>query len=443
MSETDKPKILVIDDEADIRHLLTMTLLQMGMDVASAKDVAEAKLILNQEAFSFCLTDLKLPDGNGLDIVKYVKQHYPTMPIAVVTAFGSTDNAVEAMKLGAFDFLAKPIDLSHLRQLLKHAFKFNPKEEVEQHQTLHYLVGDSDTIQNLRKQIKKIRGSQAPVVIEGAKGTEKERLAHIIHSQSSRSESSETYFDCSTLEPDITESKLFSHIEGQNNILTSSNHGTLIISNIHLLNSNSQKKLLQILEEKKLYLESSAEDIAIDVRIIVCTDLPLQTFVQSGQLREDLFFRLNVIDLKIPSISQRPQDLNLLIDSYLAEFGENKTLTNKAKLKLGLYSFPFNYRELENTLEKASALADDENIDEHDILIAESEQLIVNENTTKNTTPLSDRGEQPLDEYIEQIERIEIEKALDKTRWNRTEAAKLLGVSFRTIRYKMKKLGIE
>lgn len=444
----NKPKVLVIDDEADIRHLLTMTLIQMGLDVSSSKDLTDAKQQLSEEKFHFCLTDLKLPDGNGLDFVKFVRKSYPHMPIAVITAFGSTDNAIEAMKLGAFDFLAKPIDLSHLRQLLKHAFKYVDGKQTEPQAPFTFLAGRSEEINKLREKMVKIRGSQAPIVIEGEKGTEKERLAQILHEQSSRSDHAEVFIDCSSQTPEALEQLLLARSENQESLLYQANNSTLIISNIHTLSIITQKKFLHAIEQKKFPVESEHGEEPFDIRIIVCTEKPLIEYVHTHQLRDDLYFRLNVIQLRIPSITQRLVDLDVLIDSYLEELDDTKQLSDKARKLLHQYQFPFNYRELENILEKACALSESHIIEEADLLIAKSEDS----GTTKiesESTPshLNQNGyvrsSLPLDQFIEKVEKAEIEKALNETRWNRTEAAKLLGISFRTIRYKMKKLGIE
>ncbi|MHC9510316.1 sigma-54-dependent transcriptional regulator [Kangiella sp. M94] len=439
----NKPKVLIIDDEADIRHLLTMTLIQMGLDVSSSKDLTDAKKQLTEEPFHFCLTDLKLPDGNGLDFVKFVRKQYPHMPIAVITAFGSTDNAIEAMKLGAFDFLAKPIDLAHLRQLLKHAFKYVNGKQTEPQAPFTFLAGSSEAITKLREKMVKIRGSQAPIIIQGERGTEKERLAQILHEQSSRSDQTEVFLDCSSQSQEALEQLFFHKHEQQECLLYQANNSTLILSNIHMLSIITQKKLLHAIEQKKLPIESEHSDEPLDLRLIVCTEKALIDYVHTHQLRDDLYFRLNVIQIKVPSITQRLSDLDMLIDSYLDELSEGKKISTKARKILHNYEFPFNYRELENILEKACALSETDTIDVPDLLLAQSEELEPEKMRQNNTVTGLNRGDLPLDQFIEKIEKAEIEKALNETRWNRTEAAKLLGITFRTIRYKMKKLGIE
>ena len=442
MSES-KPRVLIIDDEADIRHLLTMTLIQMGLDVSSSKDLTDAKKQLTEEKFHFCLTDLKLPDGNGLDFVKYVRKQYPDMPVAVITAFGSTDNAIEAMKLGAFDFLAKPIDLAHLRQLLKHAFKYVNRDTKDSPPPYTFLAGKSSEINLLRQQMIKIRSSQAPVILEGEKGTEKEILAQIIHEQSSRSDKDAVFLDCSSQTAEDLEYWLFHKNEQTDCLIYQANNSTLILSNTHKLSIITQKKLLHAIENKKFPVESERTDEPLDIRIMVCTEKPLIEYVNSHKLREDLYFRLNVISVHIPSLKERIEDMDTLIDCYLDEIDSEKQLSSSARKALHQYDFPFNYRELENILEKACALSESPVIEESDLLLAQNDSLKTHSLNHDHSANGFNRGDLPLDQFVEKIEKAEIEKALNETRWNRTEAAKLLGISFRTIRYKMKKLGIE
>lgn len=433
-------KVLLIDDEADIRHLLTMTLIQMKLDVVSCKDLTEAKEVLREQAFDFCLTDLKLPDGNGLDMVSYCRANYPNMPIAVITAYSTTEKAIEAMKLGAFDFLSKPIDLNHLRQLLKHAFKFNQNEQSYQKDTIYkVLTGNDQHVSELRQKIGKVKSSQAPVVITGQAGTEKEALAQIIHKQSSRSESPIVFLDFEAYHQDNHEDVLFLNNEEQSSYLSKANHGTLVLNNIQMLSNPLQKRLLQAIEEKQFLVEKLSEPSHLDIRVIVCSEHPLNNYVEHGLLREDLYFRLNVVTLEIPNLFDRQDDFDLIVNSYLEEFAPDKTITQEAMEKLRQHKFPYNYRELENVLSKAATLADGDTIESNDLIIVKPGI------PTKKIAPVpnNERGDMALDEYLEGIEKKEIEKALEKTRWNRTEAAKLLKISFRTIRYKMKKLNIE
>lgn len=439
MSES-KPKVLLIDDEADIRHLLTMTLVQMKLDVVSCKDLTEAKQALRQERFDFCLTDLRLPDGDGLDMVSHCRQNYPDMPIAVITAYSSTEKAIEAMKLGAFDFLSKPIDLNHLRQLLKHAFKFSESgKKLHKDAIYKVLTGNDEYASNLRQKIARVKGSQAPVVIDGEPGTEKEALAQIIHQQSSRSDQSFIVLDLEAHLKDKQEEILFTNTEQKKSYLLQAHQGTLVIDNLHLMSKPLQKRFLQCIEDKSFIEDSHFEPVPLDIRIIVCTDSPLSQFVQNDLLREDLYFRINVVNFSIPSLRERKDTLPSIANSYLEDFNCDKKLSERALNKLLAHDFAYNYRELENVLFKATTLANGEYIQEDDlILIKTSKPHTINDNQE-----LLGRGDTPLDEYLENIEKQEIEKALEKTRWNRTEAAKLLKISFRTIRYKMKKLGIQ
>ncbi len=439
MSEP-KPKVILIDDEADIRHLLTMTLIQMKLDVVSCKDLTEAKKVLESEPFDFCLTDLKLPDGDGLDMVAYCKKHYPDMPIAVITAYSSTEKAIEAMKLGAFDFLSKPIDLNHLRQLLKHAFKFNRNKDEPKNETIYKVLAGSDHhATELRTKLKKVKGSQAPVVITGQPGTEKEALARVIHKQSSRAESSLIFLDFEAHPPETQEQVVFNNTKADTSLLSQSDQGTLVISNLHLLSQPLQKRFLQLIEDKSFLHDNELEATQLDIRIIVCSEVRLSELVESGLLREDLYFRLNVINFDIPALSKREEDFEAIINSYLQDFNCDKKISPEALEKLRRHSFPYNYREMENVLFKATTLANEETITPDDIILIDTNFT----NKTNGTIDTNGRGSLPLEEYLEEIERKEIEKALEETRWNRTEAAKLLQISFRTIRYKMKKLGIQ
>lgn len=435
-----KPKVLLIDDEADIRHLLTMTLIQMKLDVASCKDLTEAKQALNEEPFDFCLTDLKLPDGDGLDMVSFCKKHYPDMPIAVITAYSSTEKAIEAMKLGAFDFLSKPIDLSHLRQLLKHAFKFNQNRQEPRKETVYKVLAGNDTYaEDLRHKLGKVKGSQAPVVIIGEPGTEKEALAKVIHQQSSRADNALVFLDFEAIPLDKQENAVFTNTESSESYLSQADQGTLVISNLHLLTFPLQKRLLQLIEEKSFIPDDHSEPTQLDLRIIVCSEVSLSELVEKGLLREDLYFRINVINFNIPALRQRNGAFPAIVDSYLEDFKINKSLSPEALKKLSEHSFPYNYREMENVLFKATTLASQNTIEADDIILIDANMSA----KVNHDIEVAGRGDKPLDQYLEEIEKQEIEKALDQTRWNRTEAAKLLKISFRTIRYKMKKLGIQ
>ncbi|GAA4365559.1 sigma-54 dependent transcriptional regulator [Kangiella marina] len=438
MSES-QPKVIIIDDEADIRHLLTMTLVQMKLDVVSCKNISEAKSAMEEQSFNFCLTDLKLPDGNGLDLVRYTKKHYPHMPIAVITAYSTTEKAIEAMKLGAFDFLSKPIDLNHLRQLLKHAFKFSAQQEEPKKEAIYKVFAGDDTYAtSLRKNIAKVKGSQAPVVIIGEPGTEKEGLAKVIHQQSSRANNALVFLDLEAHDASTLEKLLFHNDQSCQSFLSRADEGTLVISNLHLLTLPLQKRLLQSIEDKSYSLGDDAEPAMLDIRLIVCTETDLCKLVKQGQLREDLYFRINVINLTIPPLRERKNDLEAIANSYLEDFRSNKSLSPATLKKLLEHDFNFNYREMENALLKACTLSSGEKIEPEDLILMDTSP-----DESGDSLDELDRGNQPLDQFLEAIERREIEKALEYTRWNRTEAAKHLQISFRTIRYKMKKLGIQ
>ena len=440
------PKILIIDDEADIRHLLTMSIIQMGFDVASAKNKAEAISLLSTQKFDFCLTDLKLPDGNGLDIVRHCHEQLPEMPIAVITAFGNTNTAVEAMKLGAFDFLAKPIEITHLRQLLKQALTFTKNKPFKSMSIpkLSFLSGNCEELDKLNTTLEKLPGSNAPVIIEGDLGTEKKRLAKLIHAQSSRSEFKEIIIDVQDLinQAEIAETInspiLFSE-ENIQKVIKHSHQSSLIICNLHLLPSNEQTKLLQIIEEKNYWFDGDDSETILDIRFIICSHKPFAEYLQEQSINEELFYRINVINLFIPSIVDRKDDLLLMFNQCLHSYANDKEFSKAAQEKLLNHTFHYNYREMENIIEKAVTLSNTSIIEVDDLDINKENMI----SKIASANQQSKRGDLSLDKYIELIEVQEITKALESTRWNRTEAAKLLGISFRTMRYKMKKLSIE
>ncbi len=436
------PKVLIIDDEADIRHLLAMSLVQLNIEVDCAKDVAEGMRYLQKQSYNLCLTDMKLPDGNGLSIVEHCHKNLPQMPIVVITAFGNTDTAVKAMKLGAFDFVAKPIELVQLRHLIQNAFKYNAEETAaEKIYPIDFFNGSSTAISNFREQLSKINKSNAPVIINGASGTEKETVAQYIHDQSSRAEYEAVHLDCSTQQQEEIDQLLFKTSDPDKNLLIKAHQSSLIINNVHLLSKASQKRLLQVLETKSLKINDDKEQI-IDIRVLACSSENLDKYVASLELREDLFFRLDVLRLSIPSISQRSEDFSDLLNYCLSSLSIDKTLTSNASAKLEKYDFPYNYRELRKILIKANHQSVTEEISHDDLDFSYASNIqAASQNQAESF--ISSRGDLSLDEYVTEIERHEIRAALNQTRWNRTEAAKLLGISFRTIRYKIKKLEIE
>ena len=451
-------KVLVIDDEEDLRNLLSLTLSRMGLDAVAVETIGEAKQELEESAFDLCLTDMRLPDGNGMELVEFVQQEYPQMPIAVITAYGSVELAVDALKLGAFDFLSKPIELPRLRALVTQALEV-PTETLDntanvEQQTL--LLGDSQVMQKIRQQISKVARSQAPMFISGESGTGKELAARSIHQQGSRATKPFVPVNCGAIPGELMESEFFGHIKGsftgaiddKPGLFQAADGGTLFLDEVADLPLSMQVKLLRAIQEKRIRPVGSDAETDIDVRLISATHKDLQKAVNEGEFRSDLFYRLNVIDLHMPSLRDRPEDIALLAEHILERLNHESgfdevSLSPKALQALQQYSFAGNVRELENILERASTLCENSQIQEEDLKFnGATAGTDASDAGVSHTTPPSEEI-QSLDNYLQEIERDILVDALEKTRWNKTEAAKRLGISFRSIRYRLKKLGLE
>ncbi len=441
---TVSTQVLIIDDEPDICQLLSMTLSKMGLHNHTAQDVQAAKLLISQHKFALCLTDLRLPDGSGLDILTHLQATSPQTPVILITAHGNMETAILAMKQGAFDFINKPIDLAMLRNLVSDALNIttepSPKPELE-------LIGKSECVQKLKGQIEKIARSQAPVYISGPSGSGKELVAKLIHQSSPRRDKPFIPINCGAIPAELMESEFFGHKKGsftgahQDKIgfFQAANHGTLFLDEIADLPQNIQVKLLRGIQEKSFRPVGATTEIQANIRFLCATHKDLAQKVQSGEFREDLFYRLNVIELKVPSLNDRLTDIPLLITHFFKKtFGtKNKPpkISEQALMLLKNYAFPGNIRELENILERALTLCENNHITEQDLQLPK----VVGGNIGHNTTASFDI---PLDDHLNNIEKQAIETALDKTRGNKTKAAKLLGMSFRTLRYRLKKLGL-
>lgn len=441
-----KPACLVIDDETDIRELLVLTIERMGIAAYSAANVDDAKFMLTQRQYALCLTDMRLPDGNGLDLVKHINTLYPGLPVAVITAYGSADNAVSALKAGAFDYLSKPISLNQLRPLVESALKL-PDPLTPNFNNLS-MIGESTAIQHVRTMIEKLARSQAPVYISGESGSGKELAARMIHLNSARHEAPFIAINCGAIPETLMESEFFGHKKGaftgahqdKNGLFHAANGGTLFLDEVADLPLAMQVKLLRAIQERKVRMVGDTHEESIDVRIISATHRNLSVMMEHGLFRQDLYYRLNVIELHMPSLKERADDIPLLAKMLLEK---QCRLTNmplpkmepEAMQLLERHAFPGNVRELENVLERALALCDGEKITADDLLL-EQEHIIA-----PTLAPLDESG-MPLPEYLESIEKSAIMKALEKTKHNKTEAAKLLGVSFRTLRYRLSKLGL-
>jgi len=440
-----KPTCLVIDDETDIRELLVLTLERMGVTTDSASDVDDAKFMLSQRRYSLCLTDMRLPDGNGLDLVKHITQNYPGLPVAVITAYGSADNAVSALKAGAFDYLCKPNSLNQLRPLVQSALNLPPPQALTTSNPV--MAGESAAMTQVRRLIEKLARSQAPVHISGEPGTGKELVARLIHSNSARQNGPFVSVKCASNEHQV-ECELFGVAASEHGnaredtpgLLQAANGGTLYIDEITDLPLSVQASLLRVIQDKRVHMVGSQQVINVDVRIISASHKNLVAMMEQGRFRQDLFYRLNVIGLKMPALRERREDIPLLTQALLERLcgRMNSTppiISEQAMKLLKEHNYPGNVRELENVLERALILSDGKSIDVEDLLL-EQDSIV------PTTSQFGFDPGLPLPEYLESIEKNAILSALARTRNNKTEAAKLLGVSFRTLRYRLSKLGL-
>ena len=441
-------RVLVVDDEADIRELLDLTLARMGLAADCAATVAEARAFLERESYSLCLTDMRLPDGEGLEIVRLIGAEYGATPVAVITAFGSADNAVAALKAGAFDYLAKPVALEQLRTLIKSALKLPQIGEEKSASSLGeamagQLIGVSPAICGVREMISKLARSQAPVYISGESGSGKELAARLIHTQSARQASPFVPVNCGAIPENLMESEFFGYRKGaftgadsdREGFFQAANGGTLFLDEVADLPLPMQVKLLRAIQEKKVRKVGATAEETVDVRIISATHRMLKSCVDAATFRQDLYYRLNVIELKMPTLRERPEDIPLLVDVLLARICSSKPprLTAEAVRALGHYAYPGNVRELENVLERATALCVDGSVTLDDLQLASH---------TMDSEEVGQQGE-TLDDHVNRVEKQLILDALAKTGFNRTAAARLLGVTFRSLRYRIERLGIE
>ena len=538
---------LIIDDEVDLCRLMQMTLKKMGIETKVAYDYATGVSHLQAYNFDFCLTDLKLPDGTGLDIVKFISKNYAKTPVAVITAHGSMDLAIEALKLGAFDFVNKPLELSRLRQLVENtlkvaenANKLNCKEVYDPFS--NRLIGQSNAIAQLKTTIQKLARSQAPVFLWGESGTGKEVVAKLIHDLSPRCSANFVPVNCGAIPSELMESEFFGHKKGsftgatadKEGLFQQANGGTLFLDEVADLPISMQVKLLRAIQEKKIRPIGSTQEIAVDVRLLSATHKNLAKLVETGEFRQDLYYRINVIEVKLPSLNERRDDILLLANHFIALIAEDwglsqpLTLSNEAAVQLTNHHFAGNVRELRNILERAITLADDNVIEAHHLnlplsaanvppeIIETPNQSVLStpsQSSTPKVEPLAepksaasspintsyssnlfasgykvkpniqltptptqsnhealthesltldapigsinapnlaqppaDEGQLPeegLEEYLMNQERKVILAALNHSGWNRTQAAKLLNTTFRSLRYRMKKLGID
>ena len=439
------PRVLIVDDEADIRELLDMTLARMGLECDCAASVAAARQLLEGKAYQLCLTDMRMPDGDGLELVRHIEAHHPTLPVAVITAHGNTENAVAALKSGAFDYLAKPVSLAQLRTLVKSALTV-PENRSASGQRTYELLGQSTPIVQVRELIAKVARSEAPVYISGESGSGKELAARLIHRESLRCDKPFIAVNCGAIPENLMESEFFGYRKGaftgaeseREGFFQAADGGTLFLDEVADLPLPMQVKLLRAIQEKHVRRVGATAEEPVNVRIICATHQNLRHLMDEGRFRQDLFFRINVIEIRMPALRECGEDVPEFVQRILERLASASgtpvpVITSRALNALQTYAFPGNVRELENILERALALQSKGIIDVDDL------QLQPQKVGAGETACI---GAKPLQEFLDDQERQVILDALQKTRFNRTAAARILGVTFRSLRYRMERLGL-
>lgn len=488
--EQNTHTVLIIDDEPDIRELLEITLLRMGISTSTAATKQQAISALEQQSFDLCLCDMKLPDGNGIEIVDFIQRSCPNLPVAVITAHGNMDTAIEVLKAGAFDFISKPLELDRLRSLIHSAFKLDnvtPAPNIQNDTS--GLTGHSSKINHLKEQIVKLGRSQAPVFINGESGTGKERVARLIHNHSPRANGPFIPVNCGAIPTELMESEFFGHIKGsftgasedKQGLFQAASGGTLFLDEVADLSTAMQVKLLRAIQEKAVKPVGATQEVPTDIRLLSATHKNLMNEVSEQRFRSDFYYRINVIELTVPPLRERKEDLDILTQSILDNLSEQTGLTvatidKSAMALLKKYEFPGNIRELENILERAYTLCSDNTITSSDLKL-NRDYIDPNSNTVaKNSNPirsaqdalgnqeipisppnLKTDGESQqvypllspqeafgdMETYLADIEKAILLAALEQERWNKTAAAKRLGISFRTMRYRLKKFELD
>ena len=455
----DTKQVLIVDDEPDIRELLELTLGRMDLETRAAANVEEARHLLEQFEFNLCLTDMRLPDGNGIDLVRYIQDRYPDMPVAVITAYGNMETAVAALKAGAFDFVSKPLDINDLRNIVRSALRVSvaPDQRESGPATdsgADKMLGGSRAMQQVRELISKLARGQAPVYISGESGTGKELAARMIHELGPRASGPFVPVNCGAIPEQLMESEFFGHKKGsftgatsdKEGLFQAANGGTLFLDEVGDLPLHMQVKLLRAIQERTVRPVGTQAEMRVDVRILSATHKNLHELVEQGSFRQDLYYRLNVIELTMPPLRERGEDVPELAQRVCERLAENNGLGQAPGLSasslaaLSTYSFPGNVRELENILERALMLCDGDEITPVDLQLPGGRL-----SAEASSQPAADGklASETLDDFLERIERAAIEDALEKTNQNKTAAAKLLGITFRALRYKLEKLGID
>jgi two-component system response regulator PilR (NtrC family) len=438
------PRVLIVDDEADILELLELTLVRMGLEVVRASGVKQAKERLDSESFDLCLTDMRMPDGEGLEVVRHIAERSLDVPVAVITAHGNLENAVAVLKAGAFDYLSKPVALDQLRTLVTSALRLPGQSEFKKGEE-SVLLGSSPAMAQVRELINRVARSQAPVHISGESGSGKELAARLIVEKSSRHGQPFIAVNCGAIPENLMESEFFGYRKGaftgaekdREGFFQAANQGTLLLDEVADLPMAMQVKLLRAIQERKVRRVGSTQEESVDVRILSATHHDLVACVQQGRFRQDLYYRLNVISLHMPSLREMREDVPQIANQVLERLRGSSTakFSAEALRELERYDFPGNVRELENIIERALALCFDNVIAPVDL------QLMPLQSAQGEVMP-GGVGKYPLADYLDRIERDAILEALHQTHFNRTAAAKILGVTFRALRYRMERLSI-
>ncbi len=456
-----KPLALIVDDEPDIRELLEITLSRMDIECVLADSVSQALQLLRSERIALCLTDMNLPDGSGIDLVQTIQKQWSHIPVAVITAYGSMETAVIALKAGAFDFVSKPVELNRLRDLVRNALQLaRPEKTAEPENDDPRLLGRSTPMLELKETIRKLARSQAPVYISGESGTGKEVVARLIHDWGPRAGKPFVPVNCGAIPSELMESEFFGHKKGsftgatedKQGLFQAAHEGTLFLDEVADLPLPMQVKLLRAIQEKTVRPIGHAKEIPVNVRILSATHKDLAAEVAAGRFRQDLFYRINVIQARIPPLRERGEDIIYLAETFLQRLSDDwgirqPGLSPTAKDALRGYRFPGNVRELQNTLERALTLCDGPYILPEHLQLQATAPDEPAADATAVTSPLPvyapGAGADSLEDYLMTVEKNLILKALDETRWNRTAAARKLGMTFRSLRYRLKKLGLD
>lgn len=455
------PRVLIVDDEPDLGELLSITLRRMNMQPLQAGCLADAKKMIFQESFDLCLTDLCLPDGSGIELITYIQENKPEIPVAVITAHASVDTAIQALKKGAFDFVMKPVDINLLRSLVQSAVKLHDIGENKKHSAAEEVVGQSVVMQTLRTKIARLARSQAPIYISGASGVGKELVARLLHSLGPRADKPFIPVNCGAISRELMESEFFGHQKGsftgavreKVGFFQAAHEGTLFLDEVAELPLDMQVKLLRAIQEKAIRPVGSATEISVDVRVLSATHKNLKKLVEEKLFREDLFYRINVIEIAVPMLKQRKEDIPSLSEYILDKLAvkmrmKKPVLQQDTIATLQNYEFPGNVRELENILERAMTLC------EQGVITPADLQLSVASESPAGTPALLEKNnqglihplnweEENLEDYLDKIAKEAILRALSESKGNKTLAAKRLGISLRTLRYRLKKLKLD